>query len=231
MGTTPVGLRDGESHGLWFGLSSKARGREKRERALCKVSGGPWPKGPICNEGALHRKPPAVPRSRVRGLGISHCSGTPSPRPSPRPPFLAPSDFRHVSQLLTLVHALDCFLVLPLECCSFEIASTSTCSGHLVSDSKWLHQLRAVGERGPGSGRVTWTPALSAFALGPWLGTHRPCRPSRFRKHLVGTGPARQPDPDSLDPWDPAPAGWVRRPGVAGAAGGRGSRSAVFASP
>lgn len=102
------------------------------------------------------------------------------------------------------------------------VASTSTCSGHSVSDSEWLRQLRAAGERGPGSGRVTWASALSAFALGPWLGTHRPCRPSRFWKHLVGTGPARQPDPDTLDPRDPAPAGWVRRPGVAGAAGGRG---------
>lgn len=44
---THVGLHDGESHGLWFGLSSKVGDYEKQEQVPTKVSGEQWSKSPV----------------------------------------------------------------------------------------------------------------------------------------------------------------------------------------
>lgn len=87
------------------------------------------------------------------------------------------------------------------------VASTSTSSGHSVSDSKWLNQLRAVGERGPGSGRVT--PGPSSLSICP--------------RTLAGHALAVLPKPLLEAP------GWDRscpatRPRLAGSLGPRPSR-------
>lgn len=100
------------------------------------------------------------------------------------------------------------------------VASAPTCSGHSVSDGKWLDELRAVGERGPGSGCVAPAPALAPFALGPWLGTYR----GAVLEAPCWDRSCRATRPHTLDPWDPAPAGRVRRPGVTGATRGETSQ-------